>query len=47
VSKIIRILHELSLQAATPDEARELLALKGADRTKIPRVRETSAIDQH
>jgi uncharacterized protein (DUF849 family) len=47
VSKIIRILNELSLQAATPDEARELLALKGADRTKIPRARQTSAIDQH
>jgi uncharacterized protein (DUF849 family) len=32
VAKIIRILRELSLEPATPQEARELLALKGADR---------------
>ena len=31
VAKIIRILNELSLEAATPDEAREMLGLKGAD----------------
>ena len=29
VAKIIRILHELSLEIATPDEARALLGLKG------------------
>lgn len=29
VAKIIRILRELSLEPATPDEAREMLALKG------------------
>ncbi len=31
VEKIIRILGELSIEVATPDEAREMLALKGAD----------------
>ena len=31
-----RILRELSLEVATPDEAREMLALKGPDATKIP-----------
>lgn len=31
VAKIIRILKELSLEPATPDEAREMLGLKGAD----------------
>ena len=36
VAKIIRILNELSLEPATPDEARELLALKGAAQTNIP-----------
>ena len=36
VEKIIRILGELSLEVATPDEAREMLALKGPDATKIP-----------
>ena len=36
VAKIVRILNELSLEIATPDEAREMLALKGADRTEIP-----------
>jgi len=37
VAKIRRILRELSLEIATPDEARELLALKGRDHTKIAR----------
>jgi len=32
VAKIIRLLEELSLEIATPDEARDLLDLKGADR---------------
>jgi uncharacterized protein (DUF849 family) len=36
VAKIARILGELSLEVATPDEARELLALKGAEQTAIP-----------
>lgn len=31
VAKIVRILDELSIEVATPDEAREMLALKGAD----------------
>jgi uncharacterized protein (DUF849 family) len=31
VAKIVRILRELSLEIATPDEAREILALKGLD----------------
>jgi uncharacterized protein (DUF849 family) len=35
VEKIVRILGELSLEVATPDEAREMLALKGADATNI------------
>jgi uncharacterized protein (DUF849 family) len=35
VGKIVRILSELSLEIATPDEAREMLALKGPDRTSI------------
>ena len=35
VAKIVRILRELSLEIATPDEARELLALKGAAQTAI------------
>ena len=35
VAKIVRILRELSLEIATPDEARELLALKGAEATRI------------
>jgi len=38
VAKIARILRELSLEIATPDEAREMLALKGVDRTAIPQV---------
>jgi uncharacterized protein (DUF849 family) len=36
VAKIVRILTELSLEIATPDEARELLDLKGAANTAIP-----------
>jgi uncharacterized protein (DUF849 family) len=36
VAKIVRILNELSLEVATPDEARKILALKGADQTQIP-----------
>jgi uncharacterized protein (DUF849 family) len=36
VEKIVRILGELSLEVATPDEAREMLALKGPEATKIP-----------
>jgi uncharacterized protein (DUF849 family) len=35
VKKICRILKELSLDIATPDDARKMLALKGADRTAI------------
>jgi 3,5-dioxohexanoate:acetyl-CoA acetone transferase len=36
VEKITRILGELSLEIATPDEARQKLGLKGRDRTAIP-----------
>ncbi|CAA9464899.1 MAG: hypothetical protein AF1210 [uncultured Rubrobacteraceae bacterium] len=36
VEKIVRILRELSMEIATPDEARALLGLKGRDRTEIP-----------
>ena len=35
VTKIVRILAELGLEPATPDEARTMLALKGRDRTGI------------
>jgi uncharacterized protein (DUF849 family) len=35
VAKIARILKELSLEVATPDEARGLLALKGREHTAI------------
>ncbi|WP_233809253.1 3-keto-5-aminohexanoate cleavage protein [Paraburkholderia sp. HP33-1] len=35
VRKIRRILEELSLEVATPDEAREMLALKGAAQTSF------------
>jgi 3,5-dioxohexanoate:acetyl-CoA acetone transferase len=35
VEKIVRILGELSLDVATPDEAREMLGLKGADNTAL------------
>ena len=36
VAKIVRILGELSLEIATPDEARHMLDLKGAEHTAIP-----------
>jgi len=36
VAKICRILRELSLEIATPDEARRMLALKGAAATAMP-----------
>ena len=36
VEKIIRILRELSLEVATPDDARAMLGLKGRDGTEIP-----------
>ncbi|WP_227287941.1 3-keto-5-aminohexanoate cleavage protein [Boseongicola sp. H5] len=36
VAKIRRIIEELGGEIATPEEAREILALKGADRTGIP-----------
>ena len=36
VAKIARILGELSLEVASPDEAREMLGLKGAAQTAIP-----------
>ena len=36
VAKIARILGELSLEIATPDETRQLLSLKGAAQTAIP-----------
>ena len=35
VSKIVRILAELGLEPATPDEARTMLALKGRDGTRF------------
>ena len=35
VEKIVRILAELGLEPATPDEARVMLSLKGRDRTRI------------
>jgi len=35
VTKIVRILRDLSLEIATADEAREMLALKGAASTAI------------
>lgn len=35
VAKIRRILEELSLEIATPEEARQMLALKGGDRVKF------------
>jgi uncharacterized protein (DUF849 family) len=44
VEKIVRILRELSLEIATPDEARELLGLKGRDRTEIPARREPGPV---
>jgi uncharacterized protein (DUF849 family) len=35
VEKIIRIARELSLEVATPDEAREILGLKGLDKVNV------------
>ena len=35
VEKIRRIVEELGNEVATPDEAREILALKGGDRVKF------------
>src|SRR5919112_1228072 len=35
VEKIVRILRELSLDVATPDDAREMLGLKGRDNTAL------------
>jgi uncharacterized protein (DUF849 family) len=35
VEKIVRILGELSLEPATPAQAREMLGLKGPERTAI------------
>jgi len=35
VERTVRILGELSLEPATPDEAREILGLKGAEKTSI------------
>ena len=35
VAKIRRIVEELGREPATPDEARAMLGLKGADRTAI------------
>ena len=35
VAKIRRILEDLSLDIASPDEAREILALKGADQVEF------------
>ncbi len=36
VEKIVRILGDLSLEVATPDQARSILGLKGANATAIP-----------
>ena len=35
VAKIRRIIGELGFEAATPNEARQMLGLKGADRTNF------------
>jgi uncharacterized protein (DUF849 family) len=35
VRKIRRILEELSFEIATPDEARQMLQMKGADKTSF------------
>jgi uncharacterized protein (DUF849 family) len=35
VAKIRRILNELGMEAATPQETRDMLGLKGADRVKF------------
>ncbi|MBC7344338.1 MAG: 3-keto-5-aminohexanoate cleavage protein [Clostridia bacterium] len=36
VERIVSIAHALSLDVATPDDAREILGLKGRDKMKIP-----------
>jgi uncharacterized protein (DUF849 family) len=36
VAKIARILRDLSLEIATPDDARQMLSLKGSDQTAVP-----------
>jgi uncharacterized protein (DUF849 family) len=41
VEKIARILRELSLEVATPGEAREMLGLKGAENTALGRAAES------
>ena len=43
VAKICRILRELSLEIASPDEARQMLGLKGAAQTAIPDLSAASA----
>lgn len=43
VAKICRILRELSLEIASPDEARQMLGLKGAAQTAISDLSPTSA----
>jgi uncharacterized protein (DUF849 family) len=43
VAKICRILNELSLEIASPDEARHMLELKGAAETDIPDISAASA----
>ncbi len=35
VTKIVRILAEMGHEPATPDEAREMLGLKGGDRVSF------------
>jgi uncharacterized protein (DUF849 family) len=35
VGRIVRILKELSLEIATPDEARQMLGTKGADKVNF------------
>jgi uncharacterized protein (DUF849 family) len=40
VDKIVRILGELSLEPATPAEAREMLGLKGPENTALGRAAE-------
>ena len=42
VEKIARILRELSLEPATPDEAREILGLKGRENTVLGRSAQAS-----
>ena len=45
VERTVRILDELSLEPATPDEAREMLDLKGAANTKIESARSSVGVD--